>query len=166
VISKAASDCVAGFIEGSVDRANNVKNRLKDYRQKMDQFLDCYARLEILFPETDVYDLLDHPDQWLESANPEARDQIMILIINALDLLYFWMYQPRARTAFSNLLCRMELDERRILIKAQSVLKMEREISQMFIDGIAGRNFSKPLAFFLNRSEEYLQAIDKLDRCV
>jgi hypothetical protein len=52
------------------------------------------------------------------------------------------------------------------LIKAQSVLKMEREISQMFIDGIAGRNFSKPLAFFLNRSEEYLQAIDKLDRCV
>ncbi len=166
VISKAASDCVAGFIEGSVDRANNVKNRLKDYRQKMDQFLDCYARLEILFPETDVYDLLDQPGQWLESANPEVRDQIMILTINALDLLYFWMYQPRARTAFTNLLCRMEPDERRILIKAQSVLKMEREISQMFIDGIAGRNFSQPLAFFLNRSEEYLKAIDKLDRCV
>jgi hypothetical protein len=166
VISKAASDCVAGFIEGSVDRTNNVKNRLKDYRQKMNQFLDCYARLEILFPETDVYDLLEHPEQWLESANPEARDQIMILIINALDLLYFWMYQPRARTAFSNLLCRMEMDERRILIKAQSVLKMEREISQMFIDGIAGRNFSKPLAFYLNRSKEYLKAIDKLDRCV
>jgi hypothetical protein len=166
VISKAASDCVAGFIEGSVDRANNVKNRLKDYRQKMEQFLDCYARLEILFPETDVYDLLEHPDQWLESANPEARDQIMILIINALDLLYFWMYQPRARTAFSSLLCRMELDERRILIKAQSVLKMEREISQMFIDGIAGRNFSKPLAFYLNRAEEYRKAIDKLDTCV
>lgn len=166
VISKAASDCVAGFIEGSVDRANNVKNRLKDYRQKMDQFLDCYARLEILFPETDVYDLLEHPGQWLESANPEARDQIMILIINALDLLYFWMYQPRARTAFSRLLCRMELDERRILIKAQSVLKMEREISQMFIDGIAGRNFSQPLAFYLNRFDKYLKAVDKLDRCV
>ena len=31
VISKAASDFVAGFIEGFVDRANNVKNRLKDY---------------------------------------------------------------------------------------------------------------------------------------
>jgi len=166
VISKAASDCVAGFIEGSVDRANNVKSRLKDYQQKMDQFLDCYARLEILFPETDVYDFLDHPKEWLESADPEARDQIMVLIINALDLLYFWMYQPRARTAFSNLLCRMELDERRILIKAQSVLTMEREISQMFIDGIAGRNFSRPLAFFLNRSGKYLKAIDKLDRCV
>ena len=166
VISKAASDFVAGFIEGSVDRANNVKNRLKDYRQKLNQFLDCYARLEILFPETDVYDLLDQPKEWLESADQEVRDQIMILIINALDLLYFWMYQPRARTAFANLLCRMEPDERRILIKAQSILKMEREISQMFIDGIAGRNFSKPLAFYLNRSTEYLKAIDKLDSCI
>ena len=165
VISKAASDFVAGFIEGFVDRANNVKNRLKDYRQKLNQFLDCYARLEILFPETDVYDLLDQPGVWLKSADQEAKDQIMVLIINALDLLYFWMYQPRARTAFAMLLCRMEPDERRILIKAQSVLKMEREISQMFIDGIAGRNFSKPLAFYLNRSEEYLKAIEKLDSC-
>lgn len=166
VISKAASDCVAGFIEGSVDRTNNVKNRLKDYRQKLDQFLDCYARLEILFPETDAYEILDQPEKWLKTENQEVRDQIMVLIINALDLLYFWMYQPRSRTAFANLLCRMEPDERRILIKAQSILTMEREISQMFIDGIAGRNFSKPLAFYLNRSEDYLKAIDMLDSCV
>ena len=166
VISKAASDCVAGFIEGSVDRINNVKNRLRDYRQKLDQFLDCYARLEILFPETDAYEILDQPKKWLKTENPEVRDQIMVLIINALDLLYFWMYQPRSRTAFANLLCRMEPDERRILIKAQSVLIMEREISQMFIDGIAGRNFSKPLAFYLNRSQYYLKAIDSLDSCV
>ncbi len=165
VISKAASDFVAGFIEGFVDRTGNVKNRLKDFRQKLNQFLDCYARLEILFPEADVYDLLDQPGQWLKSAGPEARDQMMVLIINALDLLYFWMYQPRARTAFAALLCRMEPDERRILIKAQSVLKLEREISQLFIDGIAGRNFSSPLAFYLNRSEEYLRAVKKMNTC-
>ena len=102
-----------------------------------------------MFPETDVYDLLDQPGVWLKSADQEAKDQIMVLIINALDLLYFWMYQPRARTAFAMLLCRMEPDERRILIKAQSVLKMEREISQMFIDGIAGRIFPNPWPFIL-----------------
>ena len=90
----------------------------------------------------------------------------MVLIINVLDLLYFWMYQPRARTVFANRLCRMALDERRILIKAQSILNMEREISQMFIDGIAGRNFSQPLAFYLNRYEEYLKEINKLDQCM
>lgn len=166
VISKAASDCVAGFIEGSVDRANNVQNRLSDYRQKLKQFFDCYTRLEILFPQTDVYDLLDHPKEWYAKANQEARDLIMVLIINSLDLLYYWMYQPRSRTAFKNFLCDMDGDERRILIKAQTILNMEKEISQMFIDGIAGNNFSKPLAFYLSRSGEYLKAIDKLNSCV
>ncbi|MGB9499033.1 MAG: hypothetical protein ACKVE4_04615 [Dissulfuribacterales bacterium] len=166
VISKAASDCVAGVIEGSVDRAKNVQNRLSDYRQKLKQFFDCYTSLEILFPETDVYDLLEHPKDWYESASKETKDLIMVLIINALDLLYFWMYQPRSRTAFKNFLCAMDPDERRILIKSQMALNMEREISQLFIDGIAGNNFSKPLAFYLNRSGEYLKAIDKLNRCV
>jgi hypothetical protein len=32
----------------------------------------------------------------------------------------------------------------------------------MFIDGMVGRAFSKSLAFYLDRSEEYLNAIEKL----
>ncbi len=163
VISKFASDCVAGFIEGTVDRTKNIKDRISDYQQKLEQFLDVYARLEMLFPEDDVYDLLDRPLQWFESADEEARDLIKILIINAIDLLYFWMYQPRARTAFRDLLHSMAPDERCVLIKAQEILKMEREISQMFIDGIAGRNFSRPLAFYLSSSSEYLRAIEMLN---
>lgn len=163
VISKFASDCVAGFIEGAVDRSRNIKNRMGDYRQKLNQFLDVYARLEMLFPEEDVYDLLDRPLEWYQSADETARDLIKIMIINSLDLLYFWMYQPRARTAFRDRLRDMAPEERCVLIKAQKILKMEREISQMFIDGIAGRNFSKPLAFYLSSSAEYLRAIDKLN---
>jgi len=163
VISKFASDCVAGIIEGTVDRAKNIKNRMGDYRQKMDQFLDVYARLEMLFPEDDIYDLLDRPLDWFQSADEASRDLIKILIINALDLLYFWMYQPRARTAFRDMLHDMDPEERCVLIKAQEILKMKREISQMFIDGIGGRNFSRPLAFYLSRSSEYLKAIDRLN---
>ncbi|MFO7838992.1 MAG: hypothetical protein R6X08_05800 [Desulfosalsimonadaceae bacterium] len=163
VISKFASDCVAGFIEGTVDRAKNIRNRLMDYRQKLDQFLDVYARLEMLFPEDDVYELLDRPLEWFQSADESSQDLIKIMIINSLDLLYFWMYQPRARTAFRDVLENMAPDERCVLIKAQGILKMEREISQMFIDGIAGRNFSRPLAFYLSRSGEYLKAIEKLN---
>ena len=163
VISKFASDFVAGFIEGTVDRAKNIKHRMKDYRQKINQFFDIYARLEILFPETDVYELLDRPKQWFESAGETSRDLIKILIINSLDLLYFWMYQPRARTAFRTLLREMAPDERCVVIKSQEILKMEREISQMFLDGIAGRNFSRPLAFYLDRSAEYQEAIKKLN---
>ncbi|MDZ7831936.1 MAG: hypothetical protein U5L07_09325 [Desulfobacterales bacterium] len=163
VISKFASDCVAGVIEGTVDRSKNIQNRISDYRQKLNQFLDVYARLEMIFPEDDVYNLLDRPMEWYQSADENARDLIKILIINALDLLYFWMYQPRARTAFRDMLWDMAPDERCVLIKAQSILRMEREISQMFIDGIVGRHFSKPLAFYLSSSGEYLKAIDKLN---
>jgi hypothetical protein len=163
VISKAASDFVAGFIEGTVDRERNIRHRVSDYQQKLRQFLDIYAHLEILFPDKDVFDLLDNPSKWLKSADEEARHYITILIINVLDLLYFWMYQPRARTAFNKILCNMDTDQRRILVKAQKILTMEREISQLFIDGILGRNFSKPLAFYLDNSIEYLNAVEKLD---
>lgn len=163
VISKFASDCVAGFIEGTVDRAKNIRHRMKDYRQKLSQFFDIYARLEMLSTENDVFRQLDRPRQWFESAGEATRDLLKIMIINALDLLYFWMYQPRARTAFGNLLRGMAPDERCVFIKSQEILKMEREISQMFLDGIAGRNFARPLSFYLDQSAEYLEAIENLN---
>jgi hypothetical protein len=161
VISKFASDFVAGFMEGGIDRAKNIERRLSDYRQKLAQFLDVYARLEMLLPEEDVSDLLDRPQDWYAEASRDTRELIAILIINSLDLLYFWMYQPRARTAFKEVLRGMAPAERCVLIKAQAILRLKREISQMFIDGIAGRNFSKPLAFYLSRADEYMQAIEK-----
>lgn len=163
VISKFSSDLVAGFIEGAVDRSRNIKNRMTDYRHRLEQFFGVYARMEMQFPEDDVYDLLDRPKQWFESADAASRDLIRIMIINALDLLYFWMYQPRARTAFRNLLAEMPPEDRCVLIRAQKILTMEREISQMFIDGIAGRHFSAPLAFYLGQSREYIDAIDRLN---
>ena len=166
VISKFSSDLVAGFIEGAVDRENNIRNRVKDYQQRMNQFTDVYAKLEIRFPETDVYELLESPRRWFELSDPESKDLIRIMIINSLDLLYFWMYQPRARTAFSGLLADMPAEERRAIIQAQKILGMEREISQMFIDGIAGRNFSRPLAFYLAHSGNYLDAVDQLNRSI
>ncbi len=163
VISKFASDFVAGFIEGAVDRAGNIKNRMNDYRHRLEQFFGVYAKLEMQFSEENVYDLLDRPGHWFGLSDRQARDLIRILIINSLDLLYFWMYQPRARTAFRTILAEMPPDERCVIIRAQKILTMEREISQMFIDGIAGRNFSRPLAFYLAQSREYLDAIEKLN---
>lgn len=163
VISKAASDSVAGFIEGTVDRARNIRHRISDYQNKIKAFIGIYARLEMLFPENDVMELLGKSDQLLDSASEEARQTINMLIITMLDLLYFWMYQPRAWTALKKILCGMTSDERRILVKAHEVLKLERHISLMFIDGMLGRNFSKPLAFYLNRSAQYLAELNRLN---
>ncbi len=161
VISKTASDTVAGVIEGLVDRARNVENRIIDYRQKIKQLMDTYAKLEMLHPNDDVSELLEDPSTWFAEAGEEAKEAITVLIINALDLLYFWMYQPRAQTAFRRILCEMSPEEREIFVRAQSVLTMEKEISLMFIGGILGENFSKPLAFYLDRGRSYIREIER-----
>jgi hypothetical protein len=83
-------------------------------------------------------------------------------MIHALDLLYFWMYQPRARTALQRFIHTLSEDERHILASSQFTLQRHREISQMFIDGILGNNFPRPLSFYLSRNAEYLEAIKRL----
>ena len=80
----------------------------------------------------------------------------------ALDLMYFWMYQPRARDILREQLRSMSADERKVLVRSQLVLTREREVSQLFVDGIVGRNFSRPLAFYLDRHEEYLRDMEQI----
>ncbi len=162
VISKGASDCVAGVIEGLADRYVNIRERSRDYTAKLCQLFDIYARLELLFPETDVLSMLESPKKFIETINAEARDLERIIIINALDLLYFWMYQPRSRSVLKSWVRAMSQEERRIFIRSQCILQREREISQLFLDGIIGRNFSKGLAFYLDRYREYLAALRQI----
>ena len=65
--------------------------------------------------------------------------------------MYFWFYQPRAQEAFRHKVRSMAEADRAVLLSAQLVLMREREVSQFLVDGLLGRNFSKPLAFFLDR---------------
>ena len=95
-------------------------------------------------------------------ASAEARDLEKIIMVHALDLLYFWMYQPRARTALRQFVQTLSEDERHILASSQFTLQRHREISQMFIDGILGDNFPRPLSFYLSRYAEYLESIKGL----
>jgi hypothetical protein len=162
IISKTASDIVAGFIEGMADRQRNVRNRLRDYKGKFDQLFDIYARLELLYPEVRTFAVLEHASQLKRKANLEARDLEKIIMVHALDLLYFWMYLPRARTALRRFVRILSEDERHILASSQYTLQRSREISQLFIDGILGDNFSRPLSFYLSRHTEYLEAIKGL----
>lgn len=162
IISKTASDCGAGIIEGLADRNDNIRMRLRDYATKLGQLFDTYAQMELIFPESDVLEMLESPKNFIRKISTEARDLENIIIINALDLLYFWMYQPRARRVFCSLLQRMSLEERRILLRSQSVLRRNREVSQLFVNGIVGKKFSKALSFYLDRSEEYLDTIERV----
>ena len=156
VISKLASDCVAGVIEGLADRQSNVRIRLVDYREKLSQMFSVYARLDVLFPEEDVLDLLQSPKTLIAAIHEEAHDLKKVFIVNALDLMYIWMYQPRARKALQQIAVTLSTEEWLIFYRSQLVLKRQREISQVFVDGMVGRNFAKALSFYLDRSDAYL----------
>lgn len=162
VISKLASDCVAAVIEGLADRQSNVRIRMAGYKAKLMLMFDVYARLDVIFPEEDVLEMLQSPKMFIETMSYEERDLEQIFIVNALDLMYFWMYQPRATRALSDIVDSMTEEEWLIFSRSQLVLKRYREISQMFVDGLVGKNFSKALAFYLDRSDEYLRGLEEL----
>ena len=162
IISKTASDVVAGIIEGMADRHKNIQARLREYTIKFAQLFDVYAQLELLYPEVQTFKILDYSATSGHRVSAEARDLEKVIMVHALDLLYFWMYQPRARTALREFLVTLTEDELHILISSQFTLLRHREVSQLFIDGILGYNFQRPLSFYLSRYEGYLEEVKRL----
>ena len=108
--------------------------------------------------------MVKFPKNLMKSLATEQNHLEKMLFINAIDLLYFWMYQPQSRNALARIMAHMAPEERKILVYSQNVLKREKEISQLFIDGVAGKNFSRPLAFYLDHSEPYLEQLKALNR--
>ena len=162
VISKTASDIVAGIIEGTADRFQNIERRRRALRHKFTQILDTYAELEMVLPETQAMEYLHAPEKFPPTVPADALDLTKRMYVHALDLLYFWMYQPRARIAMRDLLRKMSADESRIVLQTQAVLHQQRPVSMLFIEGILGTGFSKPLAFYLSQAPEYLEAVRRL----
>lgn len=162
IISKLASDTVAALIEGYADSQNNLRMRRWDYRSKLNKVFRCYTRLELLFPEEDVLIKLARPGGLGERMDAEALRLERALLINALDLMYFWFYQPRAQDAFASMVRSMPQADRTVLARSQLVLVREKEVSQLFVDGLVGRSFARPLAFYLARRQEYLRAMTRL----
>lgn len=162
VISKLASDTVAAVIEGLADRQQNMRMREWDYAGKIEQIFKVYAKLEILFPRQDVLKMLESPQEFLSTIASEGRDYDKVVAVNALDLLYFWWYQPRSKAVLQRLLREMTQEERKVFLLSQYVLLQAREISQLFLDGLVGKDFSKALAFYLDYSRPYLEGLQEL----
>ncbi|MBR3880551.1 MAG: hypothetical protein IKJ34_03025, partial [Mailhella sp.] len=80
-------------------------------------------------------------------------------IINALDLMYFWYYQPCARQSLFRILKDMTREERIVLARSQGILLNVQDVCQLFVDGMLGMNFSKALSFYLDNYEDYITTI-------
>ncbi|XPV77879.1 MAG: hypothetical protein ACNI27_08135 [Desulfovibrio sp.] len=162
VISKLASDCVAGVIEGLADRRTNIRTRLWDYQNKMRALFEVYAKIELLFPDKDVMELYNDPAQFINSVRKRKPGLEKVVMINSLDLLYFWMYQPRSTSALIQVLTPMSVEDRNVFLASQRILTQEREISQLFVDGIVGNKFAKALSFYLIRYSNYIRSLERL----
>lgn len=162
IISKGASDIVAGFIEAAADRSVYTRLRKHNIRKKISELFDIYSKLIMLFPETEELTILENSNMLLDNKNSEVRDLATLIIINALDLFYFWMYLPRAQSSLIHVVSEMTPEEKTIFFQAQNMLRHEHHISRLFVDGILGRNFSRPLSFYLTLYPSYLNNIEKV----
>ena len=125
-VVKLASDTVIGVVDGIVDRGRNIRRRMADYRSRLHESLALYGRLEELFPEKNVMALLGRPEtlpRIVEAVDPQLW---LDMIINALDLMYFWFYQPRANYALDIMLRRFSDSERQVLLRMQQILMLEK----------------------------------------
>ncbi len=159
VISKCASDTVAALIEGFADSRMNIRMRRLDYQSKLRSVFDSYTLLELMFPQEDALNCLARPGGLKGRGGPEAQKLERTFIVNALDMMYLWYYQPRAQEAFRQMVRTLTSADRTVLALSQLVLMREREVSQLMVDGLVGRNFARPLAFFLNKRKEYVKAV-------
>ena len=156
-VMKLSSDTVIGIVDGLADRERNIRMRMADYRSRLHKALALYGRLEELFPEKNVMALLDRSTVLPKTLKAIEPKLWLDMVINALDLMYFWFYQPRANYALGLFLRRFSRSERLVLLRMQQILMLEREVSQLLVDGLVGRNFAAPLSFYLARNEEYLR---------
>jgi hypothetical protein len=162
VISKLASDVVAACIEGMAERQANLERRFHDYRRKLEQVRETLDRLEMLAPEGDGVALLDDPVALEKKLGPENQLLLQQMIANALDLMYFAFYQPRASTALRHLAASLSPTERRALEQSQRVLELRRLISITLVDGFVGARFDHALAFYLSSVGRYLAGLKRI----
>lgn len=162
IVSKTASDTVAAIIEGYADSQVNLRMRRWDYKNKLENVFACYTRLELLFPQIDALLLVARQGGLKGQGGERGKELEKAFVINALDLMYFWYYLPRAQEAFKKILLNMPDADKTVLLRAQLVLMREREISQMLVDGLLGRNFASALAFFLYKHKSYVRLMAKL----
>ncbi len=162
IVSKFASDCVAAGIEGLADRTRYVRLRIRDYRDKCRQLYEAQGQIERAYPDADAASLLEAPKTLMAELRQRRGDLEKIVIVNALDFLYFWMHQPQARPVLAKTMRAMTLEERRVFLLSQDVLLREKEISRLLIDGLVGRNFAPALAFYLSSFRRYLADMRRL----
>ena len=151
VISKFSSDCVGGVVEALADRAMYLRSRMGDFKRKKQDLFDLAAALELINPETGVDQLLAGNALFEQSRIRESSLMVRVYL-NALDLMYIWMRQPRAPQVISKILLGVSPEERRFYLAIQQQLKSEKEITALLNSGLFGEEGGTRLLSFYRRA--------------
>lgn len=162
IVSKLASDSVAAVIESIADRRNNYRLRRLDYNMMIASTLDTFTRLEIMFPQHDMLEMLHDPAQFVKFTGEHAPALQVECFVKALDLMYFWYYQPCSHQVLETRMRKLSSQECAIYARLQRILKNYKEVSRLFLEGSFGDNFSRALSFYLDNFEDYIRTTDKI----
>ena len=154
IVSALTSPDFSGFDRGTLPKLAGAAS-MTSY--------DAALTIPVAFPDQDILSLLSRPEEFTRLTSTEARSLQVESIINALDLMYFWLYQPCAQQTLTSILRTMTREERVIVARSQGILSRVREVSQLFVDGLLGRNFARALSFYLDSYENYILTLNK--RC-
>ncbi|MBQ4133841.1 MAG: hypothetical protein IJD04_08960 [Desulfovibrionaceae bacterium] len=173
IISKLASDSVAGVIEGLADRGANLQRREFDYACKLKRMFDAFTELELLFPHKDMQAVLaadptlatDNKAGFCEAAGGGNSEAFMRLerklTVDALDMMYFWYCQPRSRETLRRVVGKMTREEKMIFWGCQNLLSHEGEVSALLEDELFDKDF-RAQRFYLKWRGDYLDAMRRI----
>ena len=162
VIAKCASDSVAAVIEGLADRNMHIRLRAWDYASKFHQIFNGIERNEQLFPYINIVQSLNKPRKLYKLLSEKNAVAARKTVIDMLDMMYFWYYQPRAQQVFIEYIQSLSQEERNIIFRMHAFLYLKREISTIFLQKLIGNDFSKALSFYLQNHKEYLSILAKI----
>jgi hypothetical protein len=156
VISKFSSDCVGGIVESMADRGVYLRSRLGDFKRKQKDLFNLITELELINPEKELYQLLTD-NKLFEQRNVKESSLMERARLNALDLMYIWMRQPRAPKVITRLLETSSVEERRLFLAIRQLLSHEKEMMQLFDSGIFGSGTPRVENFYRRAWKLYLE---------
>ena len=162
VISKFSSDCVGGVVEALADRAVYLRSRLGDMKRKQQDLFKLIADLELLTPDTGLDQLLSN-NTLFEQTGVRETPLMNRIYLNALDLMYIWMRQPRAPGVIRKLVINSSAEERRLYVAIQQQLTREKEVTQLLESGIFGKHARQVVNFYRRACKLYLAETASLD---
>ncbi len=162
IVTKFASDTIALMIEATADRRNFYRLRRLDYNAKFKSFFACYVKLETLFPEKNMLEVLAEPGGFRRMTEVKGAQLREELFAHLMDLMYFWFYRNSSHQVFASLLKRMNKTERTVL--GAILLAFSRsnpEDARRIIEKFLGSRSAKCLAFYNENFTPFIKAMSR-----